>query len=56
MLRSGQSWTQGKVNVCTEVMDQTVEVLGGDGIVCASHLVTCGDEMMVTMMITRIEA
>lgn len=56
MLRSGQGWTQGKGNVCTEVMDQIVEVLRGDGIVCASHLVMRGDEMMVTMMITRIEA
>lgn len=37
-------------------MDQIVEVLRGDGIVCASHLVMRGDEMMVTMMITRIEA
>lgn len=45
MLLNGENgWTQGRVNMCTEVLGQVVVVLGGDIIPCASNLVTCGDE------------
>lgn len=45
MLLSGENgWTQGRVNMCTEVLGQIVEVLGGDRAPRASNQVTCGDE------------
>lgn len=44
LLSGGKGWAQGRVNMCSEVLDQIVEVLGGDRAVCASSLVICGDE------------
>lgn len=45
MLLNGENgWTQGRVNMCTEVLGQIVEVLGGDRAPHASNLVTRGDE------------